>query len=147
YESYTETQTITTKQPINSGPSTIIKTSFTFKDIYFIHFDRDGKITWIKEIDKLQTGESDEILSFKHFLHNDMIYVIYNDFTDRHHLKIHKIDCTGSITTPINMKIHSKETLGGYYLVPSSCKQCGEGEFIAYANRFFKTRLVKYKVN
>ncbi|MBI9034721.1 MAG: hypothetical protein JEZ03_09655 [Bacteroidales bacterium] len=122
------------------------KTEFVAGDIYFIHFDQDGNILWVKEIDKYQKGSFVEAFSFAHTFHNDKIYLLYNDVKTRE-LKSCIVDQKGNITQKVESKIKKDSKLGKYFLIPNSSIPSTNGEMIGLASYMFKSRLLKFKFN
>ena len=141
YTTYTATTTTTTA---NGGTTTQSTSYYIYGDLVFIHFDKGGDIEWIKNIDKYQKSTSPAMLSTYHFTNDSKINFVYNDFANRKLMAL-SVDKRGRTEKRELAEYRRKSVLGRYYFNPGSARLTQKGEFIGFAQRSRKSKMLRFR--
>lgn len=147
-QSYTivaESFYITTSQ--NFGPNgqvTSTVTYYNYMDLVFIHINNNGKIEWVKNVNKVQVSTTPVILGVFFFQNGDHINGVYNDFTGKRLVAV-SVDKESEVQYKTLGFRTRKGLLYKYFATPSNFRRVNENEVIGFVNRKKKGKMVKIK--
>lgn len=125
-------------QTTNDGNGTRTTTySYYCGDMVFLHYDANGNLEWIKNVDKYQfnsgTGGINNMGTF-HFEKDNKIYFLYDDHTNKE-TRFSSIDKRGRLETKVIAKYGRKTRLGKYYTRTSTFHFSSPNVVFGYAYR------------
>lgn len=131
-----------TQEFTNANGGRTITRYWVSGDMVFLHYDKKGKLEWIRSIDKDQitsgSGGYTSIGSF-HFQKGNLIYVLYRSGDDP--VKLSSIDKNGNVKTKTVAEYGRKTKLGKYFLHSSACELTNDNEVVGFCFR----KTTKYK--
>ncbi len=130
---------------VTSTNSTSTEDKYVFGDLKFINLSADGETNWIKNLQKYQKDSFPNNQSVATMFLDDEIYMIHNDFRDRA-LNVTRVNADGEAKTSIITELGGRGIMKKYVFTPSTVSYLRDNEFIGFCGRYFKKKMLKFRV-